>query len=121
MKTPTWLSEKVVTLDGIDYYLAFEPDDLNPRTHFITQCEWAETDYNEIKNYYWFSARVLAMKGQFLLSETYMGGNCYKNKKEVISGDNWRDYLGGYMGQMVDECKEEAEEKLSSLILELTA
>ena len=116
MKTPTWQPQLLTTLDGVDFTLHFENEDMNPRTHFIQDCGMSQNDYDEIKAYYWFLARIEANKGGKVLAVSYLGGNCYKSLKEVMGGGELGNILDGYAPQLIEECQEEAEVTLQLLI-----
>ena len=113
MKTPTWKDQPITTIDGFKLILSFEPDnDIDPRHHFTTECGWTTAEYNTIKDYYFFTAKVTAYKGSIECGSAYLGACCYKNLKDVMH-TNIENVLGGYAPQMCEEAVTEAKEALS--------
>lgn len=122
MKTPDWLPVDLGSVDGFKFVLSFEPEDMSMKDHFINQCGWSLDDYKSIENNYWFCAKVTAYKGKIACGDAYLGGNCYKNKKEVLSDfkltndspiwDNVQTLLSGYGAQMIQDAMLEAKQNL---------
>lgn len=109
MRTPNWTDKKILTTDnGIDVFIEFEEEGTNAKHHFISECGWSESDYAEIKDFYWFSAKIYATKAGIEIGNSYLGGNCYRNLKDVLGNGTVADLLGGYGPQMVEEALEEA-------------
>lgn len=117
MKTPVWQDQILATVDGFKMVLSFESEDhIDPRNHFINECEWTPEQYLEVKNFYWFTAKITAFKGSIACGSAYLGANCYKNLKGVMShGGNGEIscVLGGYAPQMIDEALEDAKRNLN--------
>ena len=107
MKTPDWQPVQLPEKDGFKLVLSFEEEDLPAYYHFVGECGWSDEDYQSIKNYYWFCAKVTAFKGKIECGASYLGTCCYKSKKDII-GTN----LGGYLPQMINDAIEEAKENL---------
>ena len=112
-KTPIWAERKVAEQDGFTITLSFEDEDMNMRDHFINDCGWPADQFNEIKNYYWFTAKVTAYKGTIKCGCTYLGACCYKTLKDVLGSDT-STMLGGYLPQLIEEAIEEANEALAN-------
>lgn len=119
MRTPTWKPQVLTTIEGVTYTLHFEEEFMDARRHFVEDCGWSAEEYNAIKKGYWFTAKIEATKGDEVLSDSYLGGNCYKSLKDVMAyeGDTTLgSVLSGYAPQMVEECKEGAHIALGLLI-----
>ncbi len=124
MKTPEWQPVDLGSVEGFRFVLSFEPEDISMEDHFINQCGWSVNDYKTIKNYYWFCAKVIAYKGKVACGDSYLGGNCYKNKKDVFGDfkltsaapfwDNVSTLLSGYGVQMIQDAIIEANENLEN-------
>jgi hypothetical protein len=122
MKTPDWQPVELGSIDGFKFVLSFEPEDMSMKYHFINQCGWSLVDYTSIANNYWFVARVTAYKGKIACGDAYLGGNCYKNKKEVLGDfkltnelpiwDNVQTLLSGYGAQMLQDAITESKQNL---------
>lgn len=107
MKTPDWLPVELPKKDGFKLVLSFEHEDMCARDHFMNTCEWSEEDYNSIKDYYWFTAKVTAYKGKIEAGTAHLGGNCYKSKTDFTNQE-----LSHYLPQIIAEAVEEAKENL---------
>lgn len=112
-KVPVMAERKVAEQDGFTITLSFEDEDMNMRDHFVNQCEWTEEQYNEIKKYYWFVAKVTAYKGTIKCGCAFLGGCCYKTLKDVL-GSDINTMLGGYMPQLIEEAVEDANKAMTS-------
>ena len=112
MKTPSWKNQNLGTDRGFKIELRFHEEDRSMKDHFINECGWSQDQYNDIKNYYWFVAEVVAYKGSIECGSSYLGGNCYKNLKDVMQDKKPENVLGGYLPQMIEEAIEEAIENL---------
>ena len=113
MKTPNWKPQTICTQDGYTIVLSFEAEDTDARTHFTGEypnCGWTEEQYEPIKNFYWFVAKVTAFKGSIEAGSAYLGGNAYSCLKEVLKGEG--GLLGGYFPQLMKEAIEEANKAL---------
>jgi hypothetical protein len=108
MRKPTWKPIVILKDTQFTYLLSFIEDDQDPKHHFINECEWSQQDYDEIKNFYWFTAQLTAFKGKVEVCSTYMGGNCYNTKSDVLGDKTLAQLLGGYGPQMVETVKAEA-------------
>ncbi len=111
MKTPIWKSETIHKDDDFTYVLSFEEEFIDPHYHFTVECKWEEEQYSNIKNFYWFCSKITAYKGKIECGSAYLGGNCYKDKKDVM-GAGLDTMLGGYAPQMIEEAREEALDNL---------
>ena len=103
MRTPEWESVKLGRIKGFNLFLSFEQDHQDPEDHFKSVCGWDDEQYKEIKNYFFFTAKVEAYKGKILASEVYLGACCHQSKKDVLASE-----LGGYLPQMIDEAIQDA-------------
>lgn len=112
MKTPSWKNQNLGIYNGFRIELHFHAEDQCMRDHFINMCEWSEDEYKPIKNFYWFVAEVVAFKGSINCGSAFLGGNCYKNLKDVMQDGKPENVLGGYLPQMIEEAIEEAIENL---------
>ena len=109
MKTPEWKIETIGTREGFSIELRFDPEfDIDPRKHLQDECGWSDEEYEEIADYYWFSASVVALRDDEEFGWSYLGGNCYKSKADVMESE-----LGGYMPQMIDEAISDAKESIA--------
>lgn len=106
MKTPDWKDETITTSNGFLITLRFEDEHMNAKDHFCNECGWEIDEYKKIADYYWFSVNVIATKDGYTVGSAYLGGNCYKNKKEVL-GTSIETCLAGYMPQLIDEAIED--------------
>ena len=111
MKTPDWTPVKLPDSGPFQIELSFEPDDMDPESHFIGQCGWSDEEYDTIKNYNWFSAKVAASFDGKEMGAAWMGGCCHPGKRHVLGSE-----LGGYLPQMVEEAVEGAAEELARLL-----
>lgn len=113
MKTPNWKEQTICKRDGFTIKLSFEEEEHeDAKSHFLGFCGWSEEDYKPIANYYWFTAKITAYKGAIECGSAYIGGNAYKNLKQVL-GDNLElNGLSGYMPQLIDEAIEDAHRNL---------
>ena len=118
MKTPNWRPVELTKIDNVTYTLHFEDEHRDAKNHFLVECDYSEEAYSEIKNFYWFTARVEATKAGVILSDNYLGGNCCRNKKEVMQDNTLANILNGYIPQMIAECQEQADINLNLLIAE---
>lgn len=116
MKSPTWKTQTIASDNQFSYVLSFEEEDSSAKDHFINFCGWSNEEYSEIKDFYWFTAKITAFKGDEPLADTYLGGNCYKSLKDVLGDGEQESILGGYAPQMIEEVKEEAEIMLANRI-----
>ena len=117
MKTPNWKPELLTTIKGIDYTLHFKPEyNISAKEHFMGDCDWSLDQYEAIKNCYWFSATLQATKNGIELANEYLGGNCYKNKIDVMR-NNLADTLSGYAIDMINECRPQAEKELKQQVM----
>ena len=114
-RTPSWAVCKVTDQGGFTITLDFVEEHQNMKDHFINDCEWTIEQYNEIKNYFWFTAKVSAYKGSIEAGVAYLGGCCHKSLKDVL-GSDINSMLGGYMPQLIEEAIENANEALSTPI-----
>lgn len=110
MRAPNWKPVELPNKDGFKLVLSFESEHIDAKDHFINDCEWSESSYNDIKNHYWFVAIVTAYKGKIEAGNNVLGGCCHSSKKDVIDSE-----LGGYLPQMIDEAIKEAKENLEML------
>lgn len=120
MRTPVWKDEQVRQAHNLTFVLSFENEcDLDPRVHFIDECGWTNEAYEEIKNFYWFTAKVTAYymtkTGPVEYGNAYLGGCCYRSKSEVMGDSTAPSILSGYLPQMIDEARDEAENSLPIL------
>jgi len=107
MKTPEWQSVKLDKSKGFNILLTFEPDPIDPEDHFRNDCGWTDEEYEEIQNFYFFTAKVEAYKGQVLAGESYLRACCYKDKEGALKGK-----LSGYLPQIIDEAVQDAFDNL---------
>jgi hypothetical protein len=114
MNTPNWQEQTICKRDGFTIKLSFEEEHEDAKSHFIDFCEWAEEDYKPISKYYWFIAKVTAYKGVIECGSAYLGGNAYKNLKQVLGNNPEEDGLGGYMPQLIEEAIERAHSNLDA-------
>jgi len=112
MKTPDWKEQTICKRDGFTIKLSFEEEHQDAKTHFISECGWSEAEYKPIAPYYWFCAKVTAYKGVIECGSAYMGGNAYKNLKQVLGYNPELNGLSGYMPQLIDDAIEEAHKNL---------
>lgn len=120
MSNQLWKPKVIGEFSGFTIVLSFEPEHMNMRNHFINECEWSEEQFNEIKNFKWFIAKVTAYKGSIECGSTYLGGNCDKSLKDVMGDGKVENILSGYMPQMIEDVVQEAEAALTGqLPLEL--
>ena len=112
MKTPSWKNQNLGYHKGFNLELRFAEEDWSMKDHFINGCGWSQDQYDDIKNYYWFVAEVVAYIGSIECGSSYLGGNCYKNLKDVMQDKNPENVLSGYLPQMIEEAIEEAIKKL---------
>lgn len=115
MKTPYWLVQTICTQEGFTLKLSFEKEDMDPRDHFLNVCGWSKEQYSEVKNLYWFTAKVTAYKGKIECGSAYLGGNAYKTLKEVLGDNPQETGLSGYMPQLIEEAIDDAKENLDDL------
>lgn len=107
MISPNWKPVNLPMKDGFKLVLSFEPEHICAKEHFINDCEWSESDYEGIKNYYMFIAVVTAYKGTIKAGDDALAGCCHSSKKDVIDSE-----IGGYLPQMIDKAIGEAKENL---------
>lgn len=107
MKTPNWQPVQLTQKDGFKLVLSFEEEYSCGYDHFVNECDWSKEDYESIKNFYWFCAKVTAFKGKIECGTKYLGACCHKSKKDVIETD-----LGGYLPQMIEQAIDEAKQNL---------
>ena len=90
-----------------DYVFCFEAEDedISMHHHFIHECGWSEKEYNRIRNYAWFCARVSVWKDGEELAHDYLGACCYKTEKQFYT-----TYKGDYFADMVRECASETKD-----------
>lgn len=103
MTNMTYMTRYIKTVDGFGILFESEPECISPRQHFIKECGWTESQYQKIKNYEWFSARVSAWKNGEELASTYLGACCYKTVEEFYT-----TYHDDYFADMVREVIVEA-------------
>ena len=108
MKSPNWKSVDICAKNGYKITLDFIEEDQSPQDQFLIECEWTKEEYQEISAYYWFVAGFTAKKEGYEDGHSYLGGNCYKSKKEVL-GDSIDTLLGGYGAQLIEEAIEACE------------
>lgn len=114
MKTPDWKPQNIGIIDGFKIVLDFEKEHMCPKSHFVNECGWSDDEYNEIKNYYWFSAKVITYKGVIECGSAYLGGCCHKNLKCVMGDKKLENILGGYLPQLIEEAIDEAKASLAA-------
>ena len=115
MKTPTWKNQKLGTVDGFKIELSFEEEyDLEPRHHFINECGWSAEEYNAIKNFYWFTAKITVYLGSIECGSAYLCECCYKSLKEIMNNKQHKNILSGYAPQMINEAIDEAKARLAA-------
>lgn len=112
MKIPNWQEQTICKREGFTLKLSFLEEDMNSHYYFITECGWSKEDYKTIAAYYWFTAKVTAYKGVIECGSAYIGGNAYKNLKEVLSDNPEENGLCGYIPQLIDEAIEDAHTNL---------
>lgn len=90
-----------------DYVVCFEAEeeDVNMHRHFVKECGWTETQYREIKDFAWFSAKVTIWRNAKELASDYLGACCYKTEEEFYT-----TYEGDYFADMVRECARETKD-----------
>ncbi len=109
MKSPTWNDKLIYQDDEFKYYLCFEVEIMDSKHHFMSECGWSKHEYKDIRNFYWFSARIEARKGAIVCGESYLGANCYKDLKGVLGDGQVRNILSGYAPDLLEEAKENAQ------------
>lgn len=112
MKTPQFKPQNLGTKEGFKLFLEFEPEYLDPMDHFVGECGWSEEEYNSIKNFYWFSAKVVAYKGKVEAGCDHLGACCHKSLKDIMADGNIEKALGGYLPQMIEAAIEDAKQNL---------
>lgn len=112
MSFPNWQDQKICKKDGFNIVMSFEKDDITMIDHFKDNCGWSENQLRALKGFKFFSARVTAFKGSIECGYSYLGACCHRNLKEVLSGGNVDEMLGGYMPQMIEEAIEDAKKNL---------
>lgn len=97
------MTRYIETVDGFGILFEAEPEYMPMRQHFIRECGWTESQYREIKDFAWFSARVSAWKNGEELASKYLGACCYESVEEFYT-----KYHDDYYVQMVEEVVVEA-------------
>lgn len=112
MEVPDWDPVVIHEDERFSFVLSFEPDDSGPREMLIGVCGWSESEYEEIKNNYWFMAVVTAYMGEIECGSSVLGGNCYESLSGVFGKDGLHSILSGYGTQLVSEAREDAVKNL---------
>jgi hypothetical protein len=97
-----------------EYSFCFEAVDepISMRYHFISECGWSEKEYNRIRNFAWFCARVSIWRDGEELHCEYLGACSYRTEKQFYT-----TYKGEYFADMVRECANETKD--STLITQV--
>lgn len=84
-----------------DYVVCFdaEDEDRSARYHFVTECGWTEKEFNRIRHYPFFCAKVSIWKDGEEVAVDYLGACSYKTEKEFYT-----KCVGDYFADMVQEC-----------------
>lgn len=98
---------KLNTIEGFDVFFGAEKEEVNKRTHFITECGWSEEQFSSLKGTKWFCAHIEIRKAGVVLSDQYLGCCCYNSVKEFYT-----TYKNEYLKQMIDEGISEAKQYL---------
>ncbi len=85
---------------------------MDPEEHFLNVCGWSKDQYYEIRNLFWFTAKVTAYMGKIECGSAYLGGNAYKTLKEVLGDNPQETGLSGYMSQLIEEAIDDAKANL---------
>ena len=99
------MTRYIETVDGFGILFEAEPEHVCMRQHFINECGWTESQYREIKDFAWFSARVSAWKNGEELASTHLGACCYESVEEFYT-----KYHDDYFAQMVRDVVAEAKQ-----------
>ena len=97
------MTRYIETVDGFGILFDAEPEYMSMRQHLIKECGWTESQYREIKEFAWFSARVSAWKNGEELASTHLGACCYESVEEFYT-----KYHDDYFADMVHEVLVEA-------------
>lgn len=92
------------------FIICFEalPEDRSMREHFIGECGWSEKEFNRIRKYAWFTAKVSAWQDGEEIASDYLGACCYKKESEFYT-----KYADDYFKQMVDTVVKKAQTHLA--------
>ena len=101
MRTPNWKPVNLPEQDGYTIVLSFLPEHTKPREAFS---DWSDEDYKQISSMYWFTVEVQAFRDGKPEGAAYLGGNCYKSKKDAVESE-----LSGYLTQLVREAVQESD------------
>ena len=108
--------KKVTNFDGFDIYFEAEKEFIPMRKHFVEECGWSKDEYASLVSDKpkWFSAHVVAKKGDIELGEAYLGCCCYNSHEEFYAR-----YADGYFKDMMKEAVEEAKARLPDVLKDL--
>lgn len=79
-----------------------EPELESSEHHFIEFCGWTPQEFNRIKSYPFFCAKVSCWKEGEELSADYLGACCYKTESAF-----YKAHMGDYFADMVWTCADE--------------
>ena len=126
MKTPNWVPIILRISDNLKLKISFLPEDINGKSYFMGDCGWTETQYNTIKDYYFFTCKYELLMNDISLDFCeYIGAMCYKNKKDFLQFEGqtenseffYNSCLREIVGELLQQLKGEV---FPSLYKELT-
>lgn len=93
------MSVPVINFGEYTFCFDAEPELESSENYFIKSCGWTRQQFNRIRNYPFFCAKVSCWKDGEELSAEYLGACCYKTESAF-----YKTYMSDYFADMVWTC-----------------
>lgn len=100
------MNERIPILEKDGFIICFEAirEDMSSRQHFVNECGWTQQEFEKVRNFYFFSARVTAWKDGKELGAAYLGACSYRRLSDFYTKYK-NDYCMDLANEAIDEAK----------------